>query len=623
MAAVNTGMLLLPILVPVVLAVTAFLLPRGAKALRNLVVVLGSGIVLFLAFYLRSSHDVVFTVPWTGAGIDFELRLYHFSSFILLGLSGFLFLITLYSTIKVAAIGRIREYYAYLFLTSSFAHGAVLANNLVLLVFFWEGLLLTLYGLITIGGKEAYRTAVKSFIITGFCDFCMILGVALLWHLTGTLRMSEITIKPEGLAAASFVLMMIGAIGKAGAMPFHTWIPDAALDAPVSVMAFLPAAVEKLLGIYLLARISLDFFVLEVNSPLCIVLMTIGAATIVLAVFMALIQKDFKKLLSFHAVSQVGYMVLGIGTGIPVGIAGGIFHMINHAMYKCGLFLSAGSVEHRTGTTELKKLGGLKKEMPITALGFTVCALAISGVWPLNGFVSKEMVFHGSLETGYTVFTIAAWIGAILTFASFLKAGHSVFLGPRSKEVPKVRESEIPILIPLVILALLCIVFGVYNKLPLKLFIEPILSGHVHGGEHLDFSSHALDVFNPIAGISIFCLVIALALHRYGWNKAKKQAYLASEVIHNLPVLRTLYTYSEQRFFDFYEQGIKALRFLAHLLYVGVDRTIDYFYERTVVVIGERSIKVLRLAHNGHYANYLAWCITGFIAIIMILMLVL
>ncbi len=165
-------------------------------------------------------------------------------------------------------------------------------------------------------------------------------------------------------------------------------------------------------------------------------MMTIGAVTIVLAVFMALIQKDFKKLLSFHAISQVGYMVLGIGTGIPIGIAGGLFHMINHAMYKCGLFLSAGSVEHRTGTTELKKLGGSGKEMPLTAFGFSVCALAISGVWPLNGFVSKEMVFHGAIETGYIVFAIAAWVGAIFTFASFLKAGHSVFFGERTKEVP-------------------------------------------------------------------------------------------------------------------------------------------------------------------------------------------
>ncbi len=240
--------------------------------------------------------------------------------------------------------------------------------------------------------------------------------------------------------------MMIGAIGKAGVMPFHTWIPDAAIDAPVAFMAFMPAAFEKLLGIYLLARLSLDVFKLEKGGDMSILMMTVGAVTIVLAVMMALIQKDFKRLLSYHAVSQVGYMILGIGTGVAVGIAGGIFHMINHAMYKCGLFLSAGSVEHRMGTTEMKKLGGLAREMPLTAAGFTVCALAISGVWPLNGFVSKEMVFHGALESGYTVFAVAAWLGAIFTFASFLKAGHSVFFGKPGEARPagKVKESPLP-----------------------------------------------------------------------------------------------------------------------------------------------------------------------------------
>jgi len=172
--------------------------------------------------------------------------------------------------------------------------------------------------------------------------------------------------------------------------------------------------------------------------------------------------------------------------------------MINHAMYKTGLFLSAGSVEHRTGTTELKKLGGLAKEMPWTAFGFSVCALAISGVWPLNGFVSKEMVFHGALETGYPIFAIAAWVGAIFTFASFLKAGHSVFFGPRSTEVPKTRESQWPIVLPILILAILCITFGVYNQLPLENFIQPILAGRVEPGEHLDFTAGALNLFTPV-----------------------------------------------------------------------------------------------------------------------------
>jgi formate hydrogenlyase subunit 3/multisubunit Na+/H+ antiporter MnhD subunit len=611
--------LLWPILLPAAVAVICLLIPKSVRFLREAIALIASAVVLYLGFVFFSVKNLEYRLPWLGRGINFELRLYHFSSFILLGLAGFLFLITLYSTVKMARHPRIREYYAYVFLSAALANGAVLADNFVPLVFFWEGLLLTLYGLISVGGQKSNRTAVKAFIISGLCDFCMILGIGILWSLSGSLTISQISVKPEGLAVVAFIMMMIGAIGKAGAMPFHTWIPDAAIDAPVSFMAFMPAAFEKLLGIYLLARITLDLFPLEKGSVLSIVLMTIGAGTIVCAVMMALIQKDFKRLLSYHAVSQVGYMILGIGTAIPIGIAGGIFHMINHAMYKCGLFLSAGSVEHRAGTTELKKLGGLAREMPLTAFGFSVCALAISGVWPLNGFVSKEMVFHGALETGYTIFAVAAWVGAIFTFASFLKAGHSVFFGPRTPAVPKVKESPAPVFTPILILALLCITFGVFNKLPLTSFIQPILEGRTEPGASLDFSAHALSLFNPVAGISILCLFAALALHFYGWKRAGKKAVLASEPVHTFPVLKNIYAMAEARVFDLYEQGVIFLRALSLALFKGIDRPIDFFFEKIVPKTGNAFSGVLRKAHSGHYANYLAWCLGGLLVIVAII----
>jgi len=615
-------LLFYPILLPAFFALISIVTPNRMKTARSVIMVLGALLVFYSGIVLFSVKEMDLTLPWNGLGINFDLRLFHFSGFILLAVTFFQLLITLYATFKMADHPRVREFYAYVFLTVALAAGALLADNFVLLVFFWEGLLLTLFGLISLGGKDAMKTAYKSFIISGFCDFCMILGIGLLWVVSGTLKMSQVHVAPRGLAAASFILMMIGALGKGGSMPFHTWIPDAALDAPVTFMAFLPGALEKLLGVYLLVRISLDFFILEPHSPLSVVLMAIGAVTIVLAVLMALIQKDFKKLLSFHAISQFGYMVLGIGTCLPIGIAGGIFHMLNNAVYKCGLFLSAGSVEHRTGTTELKKLGGLKNEMPITAIGFAVCALAISGIWPLNGFISKEMIFDGTLEAGYKIFAIAAWVGAIFTFASFLKAGHSIFLGPRNPDLPKVKESAAPIWIPIIVLALLSIVFGVFNFIPFKYFIEPILDGRAPA-EHLNFSAHALNIFTPIAGISIFCLLLALAFHFYSWNKTGKKAYMASEPIHKMPVMKNLYDWSEARVFDLYEHGIRFLKALSNVLYMGVDRTIDFIFEKVITFIGNSVTHFLQWAHNGHYANYLAWCLAGLICAIGLITLLL
>jgi NADH-quinone oxidoreductase subunit L len=141
---------------------------------------------------------------------------------------------------------------------------------------------------------------------------------------------------------------------------------------------------------------------------------------------MALIQKDYKRLLSYHAISQVGYMILGIGTAVPVGIVGGLFHMINNALYKSCLFLTGGSVEKQTGTTDLEKLGGIGSKMPITFACFIITALSISGVPPFNGFFSKELVYDGALERGF-IFYLAAVVGSFFTAASFLKLGHAAF----------------------------------------------------------------------------------------------------------------------------------------------------------------------------------------------------
>ena len=611
-------MLLWIILLPALSAAVLLLIPKTVKIVRELFALISAAVSLFLGFSLFAVKNLAWSAPWMGLGIKMELRLYQFSAFILLSLAGALFLLTLYSVAKMRDHPRVREYYVYIFLSASLAFGAVLADNFVPLVFFWEGLLITLYALISLGGKAAHRTATKAFMISGFCDFAMILGIGIVWSLSGTMTISEIGLKPEGPAALAFILMMIGAIGKAGAMPFHTWIPDAAIDAPVTFMAYFPGAFEKLLGIYLLVRISFDIFKLEPGSGLSLLMMIIGAGTIVLAVMMALIQKDLKRLLSYHAVSQVGYMILGIGTALPIGIAGGIFHMINNAMYKSGLFLTAGSVEKQTGTTDMKKLGGLYRDMPVTALSFVVCAAAISGIWPLNGFVSKEMIFHGAVESGSIIFAVAAWVGAIFTFASFLKAGHAVFFARRSEErAPgKVKESPAAILIPILVLALLCIIFGVFNKLPLETFIQPVIDDHAVAGKALDVSRHALSLFNPIAGISMACLLLALGLHAYGFKRGGGKAYLVSEPIHQAPLFKQIYNLAEKRVFDLYEQGIKFLRGLSWVLFKGIDRPIDAVLEKGVTAAGSAFTAVLRKAHNGHFANYLAWGLGGLVVII-------
>jgi formate hydrogenlyase subunit 3/multisubunit Na+/H+ antiporter MnhD subunit len=222
------------------------------------------------------------------------------------------------------------------------------------------------------------------------------------------------------------------------------------------------------------------------NNTLQGILLVIGAVTVLAAVMVAMVQHNLKKLLSYHAISQVGYMVLGIGTLNPLGLAGGLFHMLNNSIYKNCLFLCSGAVEKETGTTDLDQLGGLAKAMPVTFVTFFVAALSISGIPPFNGFVSKWMIYQGALGTAKNasqmwslvplVVLISVMFGSALTLASFIKALYSVFWGQKT-EITKKVENDAPFAmqLPLVVLSLLCIGFGIFYAFPLEKFIYPAI----------------------------------------------------------------------------------------------------------------------------------------------------
>lgn len=601
--------ILLPIIIPLATALLVLVLPKRIPWAKEIASVSGTTLNLLIAIFLFKSN-IDFSVPWAGFGIDFSLRLYQFSSFIILAVAGFAFLITLYSTASLAAKAYAKQFYVYLLITLCMVNGALLANNLIVMLFFWEGTLLTLFAMIAIGGKDAFRTATKAFLIVGVCDVCMMVGMAIAAHISGTFTISQINIASGGLGGLAFILMMIGAISKAGSMPFHSWIPDAATDAPLPFMAFLPASLEKLLGIYFLARISLDMFKLAPHSWISMTLMIIGCITILAAVMMALVQKEYKRLLSYHAISQVGYMILGIGTLAPVGIVGGLFHMINHAMYKSCLFLTGGSVEKQAGTTDLAKLGGLGRKMPITFACFLIAAASISGVPPFNGFFSKELVYDGALERGM-IFYIAAILGSFLTAASFLKLGHAAFLG-KGESKADVKEAPVRMLIPMITIAFACVLFGLWNALPLNNLIQPILGARLEGHNFAGLPHSALLVI-----ITIVVLVLALLNHLYGFRKTGK-AIKATDHIRYAPILSGTYDRAEKRFFDPYNIGLKIVNGFSKIA-LGIDRAIDWIYNTLVVSITNAVTGALRRLHTGNYRTYILWSAGVAAAIIIFL----
>ena len=600
--------ILLPIAIPFVAGVLTLLIPQRLRGVKETIALIATAATLLLSIKLFK-QDITWSVPWVGFGIEITLRLYHFSAFLVLAISAFAFLFVLYSCSFMRDRPHPNQFYCYLLITAAMAIGAVLADNLVLMLFFWEGLLLTLFGLIAIGRPGAFKTAIKAFIIIGICDLCMMMGIGLTGYLAGTMTISKISLPLDSLGCLAFVLLMIGAISKGGSMPFHSWIPDAAVDAPVPFMAFLPASLEKLLGIYFLTRISLDMFKLDAGSWISTLLMVIGAVTILLAVMMALVQKDYKRLLSYHAISQVGYMILGIGTCLPVGIIGGLFHMINNALYKSCLFLTGGSVEKQTGTTDLGKLGGIGVKMPLTFLCFLITAASISGVPPFNGFYSKELVYDAALERG-AVFYLAAILGSFFTAASFLKLGHAAFLGKLSEPNRNVKEVSPVMLIPMIVIASICVFFGLRHKIPID-FFKPVV-----GEQRL--AGHEFTANTTLIVVSVVVLVGAL-LHHLLAAKIMGGGYKASEHIRHAPILEGIYNRAEKRFFDPYDIGLKIVQGISKLGW-WIDRAIDWLYDGLSVGIAQGLSRVIRIAHTGSYSLYVVWSLVGIVLVVIMLM---
>lgn len=593
----SLNILLYPIFVPLAASLLILCFPKkwsGALSLLAVAVTAALSVFLF-------KKDMVCFYPWV-CGIDFLLRLTSGNSFILAALAFFSLLVSLYSLGFFK--GGHKLFAVYLLISLSLANGAVLADHLVLLLFFWEGLLLTLLGFIALGGKNSFRTATKAFIIVGVSDLCMMAGLALTAYLAGTAVISRIHLPMDISGGIAFILLAIGAVSKAGSMPFHSWIPDAATDAPLPFMAFFPASLEKLLGIYMLGRISLSMFALDSGSVWSTVLMVTGALTILLAVLMALAQKNYKRLLSYHAISQVGYMVLGIGTCVPAGIIGGLFHMVNHSLYKCCLFLTGGAVEKEAGTTDLNKLGGLASRMPVTFITFIIAACSISGVPPFNGFFSKELVYEGALQRGM-VFYLAAIAGSFLTAISFLKLGHAAFVDQSRREEKAVHEAPFWMLVPMIVLAGICVLFGLFHVSAVRHFIVPLLPQGIEEG-----------VVNPLLpAVTVLVIVAAVLHHVWGARKRGSGLHAADDVL-QAPVLSQMYRWQEKKYFDPYDVSRRVLGRVA-VTFWQVDKLIDAVFSRWIPEAAFACSRWVRRAHAGYYVVYLIWALFGAFMVMM------
>jgi multicomponent K+:H+ antiporter subunit A len=471
-------------------------------------------------------------------GLNATFRLDGFALLFALLILGIGLLVVLYSRYYLGAEEPKGRFYGFLLLFMGSMLGVVLAENLLLLVTFWE--LTSLSSFLLIGfwrhSSEARRGARLALLVTGGGGLALLAGVLLLGHVVGSFELSDVLaagprIKAHPLYETILVLVLLGAFTKSAQFPFHFWLPHA-MAAPTPVSAYLHSATMVKAGIFLLGRL---FPALAGTEIWFFVVSGVGLLTQLFAAYVALFRHDLKGLLAYSTVSHLGLITLLFGLGTPLGEIAAVFHVINHAVFKASLFMAAGIVDHETGTRDMRRLTGLARFMPWTATLAMVAAAAMAGVPLLNGFLSKEMFFAETLQVEwlgsvYWLLPVAATLASIFTVAYSARFVHDVFLGPPPTNLPRTpHEPPRWMKVPVEILVALCLLVGLVPAWS----VEPLLraaAAAVLQAPLPEFSLKLWHGFNLPLLMSVVALVGGAAVYyarryRYDLHGYQTQAF--------------------------------------------------------------------------------------------------
>ncbi|MGY0633972.1 monovalent cation/H+ antiporter subunit A [Luteimonas sp. A478] len=455
------------------LSVAAFhAVPRSAIAwMAASAPLLGLAILVWLTPAVMSGDVPRVVYEWIPqVGLMFDLRLdglaWMFAGMVL----GIGVLIVMYARYYLSEQDSAPRFFAYLLLFMGSMLGMVIAGNLLLLVVFWE--LTSISSFLLIGfwshQQDARQGARMALTITAMGGLALLGGVLLIGRVTGSYDLDVVLasgdlIRASGLYPAILGLVLLGIFTKSAQFPFHFWLPHA-MAAPTPVSAYLHSATMVKAGVFLLARLhpalaGTDLFFYTVSS--------IGAITLLMGAWFAIFQHDLKGLLAYSTISHLGLITLLFGLSTPMAVVAALFHILNHATFKASLFMAAGIIDHETGTRDMRRLGNLRRFMPITSALAIIASLAMAGIPLLNGFLSKEMFFaealdvqgHGALQL---VITIVAALYGVFGVAYSLRFVHDTFFGQGPRDIDVVpHEPPRWMRIPVAILVLACLAVGI------------------------------------------------------------------------------------------------------------------------------------------------------------------
>jgi multicomponent Na+:H+ antiporter subunit D len=387
------------------------------------------------------------------------------------------FLAVFYSISYIKRYTSENYYYALFCLLIGGMNGVVLSGDLFNIFVFLEISVISSYALVAFGvEKNELEASFKYQILGGLASFLILFGIGFIYWKTKTLNIADIRAAfSSGYDKTYYLfvqLLILSGFGlKAAIIPFHAWLPDAHSSAPSPISAMLSGVFIKAVGIYVIIRLFFNMFV--ISEGMAILITTLGTLSMVIGVFLAIGQWDIKRLLAYHSISQMGYVVMSAGIGMilvsrglkpevaSLAITGGIFHLINHAAFKGLLFLNAGAIEYTTGTRDLKEMGGLAKQMPLTSATSFVASMSISGIPPFNGFFSKLIIIIAAVMARFYLLAALAVIVSIITLASFLKFQRYAFYNKtENTKTAGLKEVPFPMVFSMIVLGALCLLLS-------------------------------------------------------------------------------------------------------------------------------------------------------------------
>lgn len=478
------------ILLPFLGSLCAACLPSHA---RNAAVWLSGSVtlactVLTASLYPHTVDGAVIRLvaPWAPQfGLEMNLRMDGFAWMFAMLVSGVGTLVVLYARYYMSAEDPVPRFFSFLLAFMGAMLGIVLSGNLIQLVVFWELTSLTSFMLIAYWyhREEARRGARMALIVTAGGGFCLLVGVLMLGKVVGSYDLDAVlaagdVIRAHAWYPALLILILLGALTKSAQFPFHFWLPQA-MAAPTPVSAYLHSATMVKAGVFLLARL---WPALSGTTLWFWIVCSAGAATLLVGAFSATFQRDIKGVLAYSTASHLGLITLLLGMNSTLALIAAVFHTLNHATFKASLFMGAGIIDHETGTRDLRRLGGLARLMPITAIVVSVAAAAMAGVPLLNGFLSKEMFFAESIVAGGEsglrfAFPALATVAGLFSVAYSARLIHRVFFGTLSPEVPRTpHEPTRGMLVPGAVLVFACLLVGIFPEYT----VGPVLASAAH-----------------------------------------------------------------------------------------------------------------------------------------------